>query len=120
LLGIVELAREDHAATGRSERLMQAAMEQADVAVQEQDLSHAVPKARHRHWAWAAAGSLALVLIGFTFVHAAASNAFERWLMPWRDTERFTFARVNPLPNPLVVPLAEPFTLPIQLGSESS
>jgi hypothetical protein len=37
LLGIVELAKEDSAVTGRSERLVQAAMQQADEAVKGQD-----------------------------------------------------------------------------------
>lgn len=119
LLGIVELARQDSAATGRSERLVQAAMAQADEAVKDQDFTHAVPKAKHRQWGWAAAGSAAVVAAGFVTINDAARNAFVRWLMPWRDTERFTFARVEPLPDPLVVPLAEPFTLPVSLTTDS-
>lgn len=119
LLGIVELARHDDRSTGRSERLVQAAMAQADEAVREQDFTGAVPRARHRQWAWAAAGSLALVAAGFAGMGDAARNALLRWLMPWRDTERFTFARVAELPDPLVVPLAEPFALPVTLTPDS-
>lgn len=119
LLGIVELAKSEGHATGRSERLVQAAMAQADEAVKDQDFSGAVPQARHRQWAWAAAGSVALIAAGFVGINEAARNALLRWLMPWRETERFTFARVQALPNPLIVPVAEPFTLPVQLAADT-
>lgn len=119
LLGIVELARNEHSNTGRSERLVQAAMAQADEAVKDQDFSQAVPHAKHRQWGWAVGAAGALTLGGFLLINEAAQNALARWLMPWRDTERFTFARVEPLPNPLVVPLAEPFTLPVELQKET-
>jgi hypothetical protein len=119
LLGIVELARMDHATEGRSERLVQAAMEQAADAVKDQDFTRAVPHARHRQWGWAAAGVIALAVVGFTFVPDAARNAFARWLTPWRAVERYTFAQVEPLPAQLVVPYAEPFVLPVRLTSNS-
>lgn len=119
LLGIVELAKEGSGTTGRSERLVQAAMAQADEAVKEQDFTRAVPKAKHRQWGWAAFGTAALVAGGFIAINEAARNAFVRWIMPWRDTERFTFARIDQLPDPLVVPLAEPFTLPVSLTKDT-
>lgn len=118
LLGIVELARED-SVTGRSERLVRAAMDQADEAVADLDFSHAVPGASH--WRWAVAPGVAALLIatGFVAINDAAQNALVRWLMPWQDTERFTFARVDALPDPLVVPASEPFTLPVNLSTEA-
>ena len=119
LLGIVELAKSESTATGRSERLVQAAMAQADEAVKDQDFSGAVPAAKHRQWAWAAIGSTALIIAGFAGINEAARNALVRWLMPWRATERYTFARIQPLPNPLIVPVSEPFTLPVQLAAGS-
>ncbi len=119
LLGIVELAKEEEGHSGRSERLVQAAMAQADEAVKDQDLSGAVPHAKHRQWAIAATAVLVLSITGFLTINAAARNALERWLMPWKDTERFTFAKVTPLPDPLVVPLAESHELPIALTSDS-
>ena len=119
LLGIVELARQDHAAAGRSERLVQAAMAQAADAVKDRDFSDAVPHARHRQWGWAAAGTLAVALAAFLVVNGAARNAFTRWLLPWRHTERYTFARIDPLPARLVVPYAEPFKLPLHLSADS-
>ena len=119
LLGIVELARRDDGVTGRSERLVQAAMAQAADAVKDQDFSTAVPAAKHRQWGWAAGAVMALVVAAFVIVNDAARNAAQRWLMPWRDTERFTFARVDKLSDPLVVPFAEPFQLPVTLAGDT-
>ena len=119
LLGIVELARMDHAAAGRSERLVQAAIAQAAEAVKDRDFAHAVPEARHRQWGWAAGGVLATAVLAFFLVNGAARNALERWAMPWRAVERYTFARVEPLPAHLVVPYAEKFALPVTLAAGS-
>jgi hypothetical protein len=119
LLGIVELARMDHAAAGRSERLVQAAIAQAADAVKDRDFTHAVPDPRHRHWAWAAAGVLTLAVLGFIVTGDAARNAFARWIAPLGHVPRFTFARVEPLPAHLVVPYAEPFDLPVRLSSDT-
>src|SRR5581483_7504 len=45
----------------------------------------------------------------------AAANAWARFLMPWRDTPRYTFAMVEALPEPLVVAHGEPFSLTVKL-----
>jgi hypothetical protein len=119
LLGIVELARMDHAAAGRSERLVQAAIAQAADAVKDRDFTNAVPDPRHRHWGWAAAGVVALAALGFILTGDAARNAFARWIAPLGHVERFTFARVDPLPARLVVPYAEPFNLPVRLSADT-
>lgn len=118
LLGIVELAHADSAA-GRSERLVRAAIDQAAEAVKDRDFTQAVPEARHREWAWAAGGSLAVTICALVFVSDAARNAIARWLLPWRPIERYTFARVEPLPKQLVVPYAEAFALPVKLAAET-
>jgi hypothetical protein len=119
LLGIVELARMDHAVAGRSERLVEAAMEQAADAVKDQDFRRAVPHARHRQWGWAVGGVAALSVAAFLMVSDAARNALSRWIMPWMNIERFTFTRVERLPSHLVVPYAEAFDLPVRLDSST-
>ena len=119
LLGIVELAREDSALAGRSERLVQAAIAQAADAVKDKDLSSAVPNPHHRRWAWSAGSLLLIAVAAGALVPEAARNAAARWLMPWRDTDRYTFAQVDELPKTLVVPYAEPFDLPTALKSET-
>lgn len=119
LLGIVELAHIDAGAAGRSERLVQAAMSQAADAVKDKDFTNAVPEARHFQWAVAAGAVATLAAVGAVWVPEAAWNALARWAMPWREVERFTFARIQKLPERLVVPYAEPFDLKVQLASNS-
>ncbi len=119
LLGIVELARSNHLSEGRSERLVEAAIAQAADAVKDQDFSHAVPRARHREWGGAAAAAFALVGIAFVFANDAARNTLARWSASWQPIERYTFAKVELLPEHLVAPYAEPFTLPVKLASET-
>lgn len=119
LLGIVELARQNHAAEGRSERLVHAAMAQAADAVKDRDFRHAVPGASHRLWGWVAGSALAVMVLAFSMVNEAARNAFARWIMPWRDVERFTFAKIETLPSHLIVPYAEPFGVPVRLAANT-
>ncbi|MHC4875873.1 MAG: hypothetical protein ACYTGL_05195 [Planctomycetota bacterium] len=115
LLGVIELAHAD-ADTGRSARLVQAAMEQVDRETRDRDFTNAVPNPKHRRWAWAAGVPVALIALAMVVVNAAGWNAFVRWIAPWADTERYTFAQVDELPDELVVPVAEPFDLSVALA----
>lgn len=119
LLGIVELARMEAGEGGRSERLVQAAMAQADEEVKERDFSQAVPLARHKHWAVACGVLGSVVLASFVWLNEAAQNALHRWALPWHAVERYTFTRVDGLPDPWVVPYAEPVSLEVKLSEES-
>jgi hypothetical protein len=119
LLGMVELVRREEGTSGRSERLVQAAIAQTAESVKDRDFSGAVPKARHRQWALAAASVLGLAALAFATVSPAARNAFIRWLEPWRNVERFTFVDVEPLPASIVVPYAEPFDVPVRLKPQT-
>lgn len=117
LLGIVELSRHEDAS--RSERLVQAAMAQAADAVKDKDFTNAVPEARHARWGWALAGAAVLSIAAAFGVPEAAWNAAQRWAMPWKNIERFTFARIEALPDKLVVPLAEPVKLTVKLDKDT-
>lgn len=119
LLGIVELAHVEAGSAGRSERLVQAAMDQAAEAVKDKDFTHAVPEAKHFQWGWAAGLTAMLAVAALTLVPDAAWNAMARWVTPWRDVERFTFAKIEKLPDRLVVPYAEPFDLKVQLDKDT-
>ncbi|MDB6118328.1 MAG: hypothetical protein JWO08_2109 [Verrucomicrobiaceae bacterium] len=118
LLGIVELARMDEN-TGRSERLVQAAMAQAADAVKDIPFEEAVPEDRHRPWGMAAGAGLAVAVLAFFVVPAAAWNALARWLTPWKVVERYTFAKVETLPKRLVIPYAEPVDLKATLTKDT-
>ena len=122
LLGIVELAHDEenpeHPA--RSQRLVDAAIAQAAEAVTGKNLEEAVPTpGKKRRWAVAAVAILALVIAAGFAVPEAAKNAAARWLMPWKETDRYTFAQVDALPETLVVPFAEPFEMPASLKDET-
>lgn len=109
LLGIVELAhtRSDDA----SRRLVEAAMHQVDEHVAGRDFSDAVPERHYGRRFASAAAVLALSGLLLFFVSEAATNALARWISPWKKLDRYTFAQLEPLPEKLVVPLAEPFPL---------
>lgn len=117
LLGIVELSRHEDAS--RSERLVQAAMDQAADAVKDKDFTHAVPEAKHFQWGWAAGVTAMLAVAALAFVPDAAWNAMARWVTPWSNVERFTFAKIEKLTDRLVVPYAEPFDLKVQLDKNT-
>jgi hypothetical protein len=117
LLGIVELARHEDAS--RSERLVQAAMEQAATAVQDRDLKPGMPATVLVRWTWAAGALIVVFAATWLGAHEAARNSLARWLMPWKNIERFTFAKIEALPERLVVPYAEPFDLKVHLQKDT-
>ena len=118
VLGIVELARnrEDQLS---SPTLVEAAMRQVDDEVARHNLADAVPNPRHRRWAWAAALPLVLVAIGAVVIPATSWNTFARWLTPWRDVARYTFAQLEGESGLRVVPYAEPFDVEARLKDNS-
>ncbi len=119
LLGIVELAHselEQH----RSEALCRAAMQQVDREAREQEFDDAVPNPRHRIWAWSLIAPILLVLAALIIVPAAGTNALVRWLMPWKNTPRYTFAQLEQVPESIVVPLAEPFDINARLAESTA
>lgn len=117
LLGIVELSRQED--TSRSERLVQAAAQQAADAVRDKELNSAMPTRVLTRWTWAASLLMLLFALAWFGVPPAAKNTMARWLMPWKHIERFTFARIEPLPEKLVVPLAEPVKLTVKLDKDT-
>ena len=117
LLGIIELAH-NHP-PDQSQVLITAAMRQVDERVGGEDFSEAVPTVRHGRRL--AATVLVLLVSGLllAFVSDAAWNALSRWVTPWRDVDRYTFAQLEPVPETLVVPFAEPFFLAPGLREET-
>ncbi|MEQ9411022.1 MAG: hypothetical protein RIK87_25145 [Fuerstiella sp.] len=118
LLGVVELSREN-ARLGTSETLARAAVDFVDREVRDRDLSGAVPAPRHKAWAAVAAVPVLLTVLALLVVPAAGSNALQRWLMPWRDVDRYTFAQVADLPPLIVVPHGEEFEFAAELSPDT-
>ncbi len=107
LLGIIELVHDSNF-ENNSESLTRAALAQADERTKKQNFSNDVPYARHRRWAMIAGAPLLIALVTWMAVPDASSNAFARWLMPWKNIDRFTFTRLESLPDQLILPQAEP------------
>ncbi len=118
MMGIVELAQAD-SQQGASRALVEAAMRQVDAELEGKDLSDAVPFARHRRWAWATGVPLVLIAVVMVLIPAAGGNAFARWLTPWQDVERYTFAQLEGDDGRRVVPYAEPFNIEAILKEDS-
>lgn len=118
LLGVVELATGERD-LGESHTLAAAAIRQVDETVRDRDLSDAIPRPRSRHWAVAAAIPVILLLLSIFIVPDAAWNAVARWISPWRDIDRYTFAQIESLPESMVVPHGEEFQLSAQLKEET-
>jgi hypothetical protein len=118
LLGIVELAHSERD-LGTSVRLAQAAIDQVDSVVRQKDFSDAVPHPRHKFWAMTLAVPAVVALLAVAILPAAGFNALSRWLMPWRNVERYTFAQINNLPDHIVVPHGEEFSVNAQLAEQT-
>jgi hypothetical protein len=118
LLGVLELTHSD-SEQARSPALCQAAMRQVADDAAHRDLTLAAPSSHYRLWSMAA-GVVLLVSGSLVMMYpAAAGNAFARLLMPFGDTPRYTFTRIEPLPEQLVLPHGEAVTLPIVLAESS-
>ena len=118
VLGIVELAsnRSDQSA---SPALVAAAMRQVDEEVAKHNLADAVPNPRHRRWAYAAGVPIILVIIGIIVIPATSRNTLARWLTPWRDVDRYTFAQLEGNTDRRVVAYAESFDVEARLKEDS-
>ncbi|MFM7135574.1 MAG: hypothetical protein ACKO1M_00690 [Planctomycetota bacterium] len=118
LLGIIELVRSAESPTGlgdRSRALCEAAIGQVAERAGTFDLDQAVPRPRHRAWMLAAAVPACLAIAAALAVPDAAANAWQRFLAPWWPVERFTFARLEPLPETIVVPRGEAAEVELRL-----
>ena len=118
VLAVVELACAD-ADRLSSPALVEAAIRQVDEELEHRDLEDAVPNPRHYHWAWAAAVPVVVAVALMICVPAASHNALARWLMPWSDVDRYTFAQLEGEPSLRVTPYAEPFGVGVQLKEDS-
>ncbi len=118
VLGIVELARNRDDQLS-SPTLVEAAMRQVDAEVARHNLADAVPNPLHRRWAWVVALPLVLVIGVSVVIPATSWNTFARWLTPWRNVPRYTFAQLEGESGLRVVPYAEPFDVDARLKDNS-
>jgi len=116
ILGAIELAGE---AAPASRRLREAAISQVAERSRTCDFTGAVPSSRHRGWLVVATALVAMAVVTATLAPDAAVNALARFVAPWLRIDRFTFTRVEPLPDRVVVPRGEPATLVVPLAADT-
>lgn len=120
LLGIIEIVREHAAgALSRSPALCEAAIRQVAERAGQHDLRDAVPPTRLGRFATLAAVPVALAALLAVGVPDAAGNAWARLLAPWRTIPRFTFARIEPLPDTIIVPHGEQTVIEATLAADT-
>ena len=112
LLGIIELVRNDFEQS-RSPALCAAAIREVADDARRRDFRDAVPNPRHRFWIWLAAVPLVTAVVLLGLFPAAAANAWQRFLLPWKNAPRYTFTMLEPLAKTIVVPHGEAFTIPL-------
>ncbi len=118
LLGVIELA-ENCSEQARSRTLCAAAMQQVAEAASKKNLLASSPPTKHRGFASFAVLTCTLSLIALAVVPSAAINTWGRFLTPWREVPRFTFASLSNLPDQLIVPHGEPYAWKLQLAADS-
>lgn len=118
ILGAIEIA-ENGMEISRSRQLCEAAVHRVAASLAQHDLRSAAPTHRLRHWLWSCLlCGLAAMAAGWWSPQAAA-NAWARLLAPWKDIPRYTFTRIVPLPERIVVPHGEPSSLSVALSTDS-
>jgi len=119
LLGVIELQDQKGNADTLSPRLRAAAMEAVAAEAGKRKLVDALPPPKHRRWALVALLLLMVAGGAFTLTPRAGINAFQRWLMPFSDTERYTFTMLENPPKYLAVPFGETFEVSLKLARQS-
>ena len=119
LLGVIELQGQTEAGDSLSPRLRAAAMEVVAAEAGKRQLDDALPVPRHRKWVLAALALLAVASGAFLATPKAGLNAFERWLKPFSDVERYTFTQLETPPTYLAVPYGEAFEVVLKLAKTS-
>ncbi|MBY0587275.1 hypothetical protein K2X85_08880 [bacterium] len=104
---------------GRSCALAVAAVEQVALASSQQDFTTAVPNPRHRFWWKMTLGGASVVTLAAILAPGATLSSAQRFFTPWSNTPRFTFTRLEHLPERIVVPFGEPFEVQATLTQDS-
>ena len=120
LQGVIELTETDDLPPNISPGLLRAAIRQVADDSCRFDFAQAVPVRPARRRALAAAAIAVLAAAPFVVAPQAASNALARWLQPWAQIERYTFASLEALPAELVVPHGEAFEIACGVKADSA
>ena len=117
-LGVFELSH-DSEEFERSPELVTAAIAQGDRDLGEFDLGPLLPPTKHKRALGMLAIPVAAAAVFAMTLPAVAGNAFKRWVMPFGDTERYTFARLDGLADAWVMPIQEAGSRTLALASDT-
>jgi len=119
LLGVIELQDQQENDDTLSPRLRAAAMEVVASEAKGRDFDTALPAPKHMKWALAALFLMIVVTTAFVVTPKAGMNAFERWLKPFSEVERYTFTQLEKPIRYLAVPFGEAFEISLKLSKDS-
>ena len=119
LLGVVELQHQQESKEALSPELRAAAMEAVARQAKGRNFEQALPNPRHRIWSLGVLAAVAMAAAALLLAPKPGLNALKRWLMPLSNTPRYTFTKINPFNERIIVPRDEPFAITFTLSSES-
>lgn len=120
LLGVLELSNQSESGSSLSPALRAAATRDVAAAASQRDFQEALPSNRNRSATILLVVMIVLAAGTFLALPRAGWNAFQRWLLPLSDTERYTLTKFDDtLPSRLVVPKGQPFSLNATLAADS-
>jgi hypothetical protein len=119
LQGAVELASDENTGALISEELRAAALNQVADASQKYDFAKAVDKSRSAKFAICLIFAALLFAALAKFANPALINSISRFFNPFGSGKRFTFTVLENLPERLIVPISEPFSVKILLDNSS-
>ncbi len=121
LVGVVELQDQKQSEEVFSDELRQAAMVHVANQAAKRDMTEALPGSRNRKLALGLGVVGAAITAGFALAPKAGSNAFQRWINPFSNVNHYTFTQLDTekIPNPMVVPLGEPFSITAPLSEQT-
>lgn len=117
-LGVFELSH-DRKEFERSPELVTAAIAQGERDLGDLDLGPLLPPSRHGRALGILAVPAAAAAVFAVTLPAVAGNSFQRWVKPFGDTERYTFARLDGLENAWVMPIQEIGSQSLALASDT-
>jgi hypothetical protein len=119
LQGVIELTESKELPENISPALLRAAVRQVAEESGRCNFEDAVPVRPVRRWVLTATVVTGLAAAPFLVAPKAATNAAQRWAMPWAEIERYTFTTVEELPKDLFVAHGEKFVLSVGLRADA-
>lgn len=119
MLGVVELQDQTESKEALSPELRAAAMKAVARQAEGRNLKAALPSPRHLRWGLMVALTAAIIGAALWKVPKPSQNAFERWLKPFSDVQRYTFTKISDFEETMIVPMDEPFSVTLTLSELS-